>query len=56
MAESYVVSALVDKRAEIAGLIVRMGQELGQSRADLVHLDASLRLFAPDMRLMPSTA
>ena len=49
MAESHVVSALVSKRAEIAGLITRTEQQLGQFRADLVHLDAALRLFAPEL-------
>jgi len=49
MAESHVVSALVNKRAEIAGMIARTEQQLGQFRADLVHLDATLRLFAPDL-------
>jgi hypothetical protein len=49
MAESHVVSALVAKRAEIAGMIVRTEQQLGQFRADLVHLDAALRLFAPGL-------
>ena len=51
MAESHVVSALVSKRAEIAGLIARTEQQLGQFRADLVHLDATLRLFAPGLEL-----
>ena len=46
MAESHVVSALVNKRAEIAGMITRTEQQLGQFRADLVHLDATIRLFA----------
>ena len=49
MAESHVVSALVNKRAEIAGMITRTEQQLGQFRADLVHLDATIRLFAPEM-------
>ena len=49
MAESHVVSALVSKRAEIAGLIARTERQLGQFRADLVHLDARLRLFAPEL-------
>src|SRR5579883_1754192 len=49
MAESHVVSALVNKRAEIAGLISRTERQLGQFRADLVHLDAKLRLFAPEL-------
>jgi hypothetical protein len=47
MAESHVVSALANKRAEIAGMIARAQQQLGQFRADLVHLDATIRLFAP---------
>lgn len=49
MAESHVVSALATKRAEIAGMIARTQQQLGQFRADLVHLDATIRLFAPAM-------
>jgi hypothetical protein len=49
MAESHVVSALVNKRAEIAGVIARTEQQLGQFRTDFVHLDATIRLFAPEM-------
>ena len=49
MAESHVVSALVSKRAEIAGMIARTQQQPGQFRADLVHVDATIRLFAPAM-------
>jgi hypothetical protein len=49
MAESHVVSALVDKRAELAGQIVRIEQQLGQFRADLIHIDATIRLFAPTL-------
>ena len=49
MAESHVVSALISKRAEIAGPIARTQQQLGQFRADLAHLDATIRLFAPAM-------
>jgi hypothetical protein len=49
MVESHVVSALANKRAEITGMIARAQQQLGQFRADLVHLDATIRLFAPAM-------
>ena len=49
MAESHVVSALVNKRAEIAGMIARTQQQLGQFRASLAHVDATIRLFAPAM-------
>jgi hypothetical protein len=30
-------------------MITRTEQQLGQFRADLVHLDATIRLFAPEM-------
>ena len=36
MAESHVVSALVAKRAEIAGVIAQIEGQLGQLRANLV--------------------
>jgi hypothetical protein len=36
MAESHVASALVNKRAEIAGMITRT-QQLGQFRADVLR-------------------
>jgi hypothetical protein len=49
MTESHVVSALVDKRAELAGQIVRIEQQLGQVRSDLIHVDATIRLFAPTL-------
>ena len=38
MAESHVVSALANKRAEIAGMIARAEQQIGQFRADLAHM------------------
>ena len=44
-----VVSALRDKRAEISGMIADLEKELSRRRADLAHLDATLRLFAPDL-------
>ena len=49
MAETHVVSALVSKRAEIAGMIARTQQQLGQFRAYLAHVDVTIRLFAPAM-------
>ena len=47
MGETHVVSALRDKRAEISGAIIGLEKELGRRRTDLMHLDATLRLFAP---------
>jgi hypothetical protein len=49
LAELHVVSALRDKRAELSGQIADLEKRLGQARADLVHLDAVLRLFAPEL-------
>jgi hypothetical protein len=52
MAESHVVSALANKRAEIAGMIARAQQQLCQFRAELVHLRFSaLRSRLGPMRL-----
>ena len=49
MAENRAVSALANKRAEIAGMIARAQQQIGRFRADLAHVDATIRLFAPAM-------
>lgn len=49
MAETNVVSALRDKRAEISGVIEDMERRIARHRADLVHVDAVLRLYAPDL-------
>jgi hypothetical protein len=50
MAEPPVIGGLRDKRAELAGMVNRLEQELAQHRASLVHLDATMRLFDPDLR------
>jgi hypothetical protein len=49
MAESHVVSALVAKRSEVAGVIADLERKVSQQRADLVHVDAVLRLYAPGL-------
>jgi hypothetical protein len=49
MAESHVVSALVAKRSEVAGLIADLERKIAQQRADLVHIDAVLGLYAPEL-------
>ena len=45
MGETHVISALRDKRAELSGLIRDLEKKIGQYRVDLVHLDATMRLF-----------
>jgi hypothetical protein len=49
MPEPHVVSALRQKRSETAGLILQREREIDRLRADLMHLDAALRIFAPDL-------
>src|SRR3954467_7738832 len=48
MAEAHVVAALKDKRAELSGSIADLEKRIGQHRADLLHVDAVLRLFVPE--------
>ena len=58
MAETHVVSALMAKRSEVAGVIADLERKAAQQRADLVHVDAVLRLYAPELEpdCIPSRA
>jgi len=49
MAELHVMDALREKRSELMGLMSRLEQQLAQHRGSLTHLDATMRLFDPDM-------
>src|SRR3954468_23913988 len=51
MSDTFAISALVRKRAELAGLIEHRRAELDAMVANLGHLDATLRLFDPEIRL-----
>jgi hypothetical protein len=50
MAETHVIGALRNKRAELAGMLRQLEQQLVQQRANLAHIDATMRLFDPDIR------
>ena len=50
MAEMHVIGALRNKRAELAGMLRQLEQQLVQQRANLAHVDATMRLFDPDVR------
>jgi hypothetical protein len=50
MAELHVIGALRNKRAELTGTLRQLEQQLGQRRANLAHLDATMQLFDPDIR------
>jgi len=49
MAELHVVDALREKRFELSGVVSRLEQQLAQHRGSLAHLDATMRLFDPDI-------
>lgn len=51
MPETHVVSGLVDKRSEIAGLIEHHRKEMVRLVGNMAHLDATLKLFAPEINL-----
>ena len=50
MAEQHVVRVWRDKRSELAGLVKGLEQELSEHHAALTHLDATMRLFDPEIR------
>jgi hypothetical protein len=47
MAEPHVVSALRTKRAEFSGYIADLERKINRQRAELAHVDATIRLFSP---------
>src|SRR3984893_17256503 len=47
--ESPVVTGLIAKRRELAGIIDQLQRQLDQYRADLVHIDGTLRVLAADL-------
>ncbi len=51
MVELQVISGLQDKRSELIGLVGRLEQQLAEHRGNLTHLDATMRLFDPDLLL-----
>lgn len=51
MTDSHVVSALKAKRAELAGRIDALQDQLREAMIDVDHVDCTLRLFVPDIDL-----
>lgn len=51
MAESHVVSGLVTKRSELAGLLDHHRKEIERLDGALAHIDATIKLFAPEYDL-----
>jgi hypothetical protein len=50
MAGPHVIGALRNKRAELAGTLRQLEQQLARERTNLAHLDATMRLFDPGIR------
>ncbi|WP_036244164.1 hypothetical protein [Methylobacter tundripaludum] len=51
MAESHVISGLVAKRSELAGLVQHYQSEISRIAGDLGHIDATIKLFSPEFDL-----
>jgi len=49
MAELHVVTALRAKRAEISGHVADLERKLARHRAALANIDATIRLYAPEL-------
>lgn len=49
MAEPHIVTALRAKRAEISGHVHDLERRLARHRANLANIDATIRLFAPEL-------
>ena len=48
MSELPIVSSLREKRLELAGILDGLERQANARRADLAHLDATIRLFDPN--------
>jgi hypothetical protein len=46
---ALIISSLRDKRLEVADAIERLERQVDQHRADLAHLEATMRLFDPNV-------
>ena len=46
---ALIISTLRDKRLEVADVIERLERQVDQHRADLAHLEATMRLFDPNV-------
>ena len=51
MKNEHLVKVLIEKRAEIAGIVEGLEREVAQHRAALIHLDSTLRLLDPSIKI-----
>ena len=52
--DTFVISGLKEKRAAVAGRIVDMRREIDKLQADLLHLDAVLKLYGLEPAEIPN--
>lgn len=50
MGDTFVISGLVAKRAEILGLVQSLEGRIKQARINLAHIDAAILIFDPDAK------
>lgn len=48
---SYAITALIAKRAEVAGLILDLERQAEQNRKLILHIDATLKALDPEIKL-----
>ena len=51
MMNSHIIASLLKKRREMAGEIVQLEKQVAALGDDLVHLEATIRVFQPDIEL-----
>jgi hypothetical protein len=54
MGETFIISGLREKRSAVAGRIVDLRREVDKLQADLVHIDAVLRLYGLEPAEIPT--
>ena len=52
MRDERLLSALIEKRADIAGQILGLEKQLSAHRAAIIHIDATLKLLDPTIRIV----
>ena len=55
MAQTHVLSALIDKRSEIMGIIEQKQKEINSLRQTLNYLDGSIKIFDEDFYIKSIT-
>jgi hypothetical protein len=54
MGDTFIISGLKEKRSAVAGRIVDLRREAEKLQADLVHIDAVLRLYDVEPEEIPT--